>query len=57
LKPNDNAADMAINRRTEFHLEKLDGKPVAADVVDANGCSKGEGAAATAPAPAPSASH
>jgi outer membrane protein OmpA-like peptidoglycan-associated protein len=43
LKPNDNAADMALNRRTEFHLEKLDGAPVAADVVDANGCSKGEG--------------
>ena len=47
LKPNDNAADMALNRRTEFHLEKMDGAPVSADVVDANGCSKGEGAAAT----------
>jgi OOP family OmpA-OmpF porin len=46
LKPNDNAADMALNRRTEFHVEKLDGQPFSGDVVDANGCSKGEGGAA-----------
>jgi OOP family OmpA-OmpF porin len=43
LKPNDNAADKALNRRVEFHVREFNGEPVAAD-------EGGSGAAAAAAA-------
>ncbi|MGH7285885.1 MAG: OmpA family protein [Polyangiaceae bacterium] len=57
VAPNDTPANKALNRRTEFHVQEIDGK-VQGDlppVPGANGLAPGASAAAT-PAAAPSAS-
>ena len=52
LVANDSGAHKATNRRTEFHLEQMDNKPVDGASQDANGCSV---SGTPAPAPAPTA--
>ncbi len=40
LVPNDNADHMAMNRRTEFHIAEIDGKPANDNTLAPNGATR-----------------
>lgn len=58
VKANDNAADKALNRRTEFHVQEIDGK-VQGDIPPVPNASGtiGSASAAAAPPPASASAH